>query len=135
MLEIQIQNILFRDFKKKYQYVLKEAPVFSRSIDLVYINEEQEVVSVEIKLRDWRRAITQAIDHQLVVDRAYICLPNKKRGVSDELLNLLDSTGIGLLFFKKKFGIVKLQEVKPAQKTDFSWWPSREKLEKLLYAY
>jgi len=134
MLEIQIQNILFRNFKKKYAHVLKEAPVFSRSIDLVYVNKEREVISIEIKINDWRRAIDQAADHQLVVDRSYICLPNKKKGVSGELSNLLDSTGIGLFFFEKKSKTIELEEIRPAQKTDFSWQPSREQLEKLLYA-
>lgn len=135
MLEIQIQNAIFRDLKKKYNYVLKEVPVFSRSIDLVYVNEFEEVISVEVKINDWRMAVKQAKDHQLVTDRAYICLPHKKRGVSKNLLSFLEGTGIGLLVFQRRSGEVCLQEIRRADKNYSCWRPSREQLERLLYAY
>lgn len=135
MLEAQIQNEIFEDLKKKHDYVLKEVPVFSRSIDLVYINEFEEVISVEVKINNWRKAVQQARDHQLVTDRAYICLPHKKRGVSENLLSLLDGTGIGLLIFQRKAKKIYLQEIRPADKNHSCWQSSREQLEKMLYAY
>ncbi len=134
MSESQIQNILFDTLKKRHRFVLKEAPVFSRSIDIVYINEQKELISIEIKLNDWRKAVNQAKDHQLVADKSYICLPSKKKGISEDLLSLLEGTGIGLFVFSEDSGNLQLKEVRPAKSLSFSWQPSRIQLEKLIYA-
>ena len=73
-----------------------EVPILGRSVDLAYLTEE-EVYTVEFKLRDWRRAIRQARDHLLGTDYAYICMPRRK--VSDAMMSELQSVGVGLLFF------------------------------------
>lgn len=134
MSELQIQELLFETLKRQYRFVVKEAPIFSRSVDIVYVNEQEEVISIEIKVNDWRQAVKQAKDHQLVADKSYICLPHKKKGISDALLGLLEGTGIGLLIVKIDSNDVSVEEAKPAQNTDFSWQPSRVQLEKLVYA-
>lgn len=79
--------------------IKQEVPFLSRCIDIVYINKNQEVISIELKVHDWRHAIEQATNHKLGADRSYICIP--KRKISDTLSTALQSTGIGLLFFDK----------------------------------
>ena len=73
-----------------------EVPILGRNVDLAYLTEE-EVYTVEFKLRDWRRAIRQARDHLLGTDYAYICMPRRK--VSDAMMSELERVGVGLLFF------------------------------------
>ncbi len=134
MSENQIQNIIFNTLKDKYPIVLKEVPILSRSVDLVFVNDEEEVVSIEIKLHDWRKALQQAKDHQLVVDRSYICIPDKKRGISTKLLASLRNTGIGLYIYKEVDNQIVFEEAEKAQKSSFFWKPSRERLDQILYA-
>lgn len=79
--------------------VSREVPLLGRTIDLVYIIENS-VVTVEFKLRDWRRAISQARDHLLGADYAYICMPRRK--ITDGLRIELEKAGVGLAFYREK---------------------------------
>ena len=135
MCEAQVQQALFNNFRKKYKHVRTEVPALSRSIDIVYVNEDNDLISVEIKLHDWRHAIKQARDHQLVSDRAYICLPVKKRGVNKELQDMLDEYGIGLLLFEQKNKYkIDVTEFKSAKKYEFGWASSRNQVKQLVYS-
>ena len=75
-----------------------EVPILGRSVDLAYVHD-QVLITVEFKLRDWRRAIVQALDHMLGADYCYVCMP--KRSVSELMRLELEKTGIGLLFFQE----------------------------------
>jgi hypothetical protein len=78
--------------------VSHEVPLLGRFVDLVYIKDGR-VVTVEFKLRDWRRAIAQAKDHLLGADYAYVCMPERK--ISDKLRKELKKAGVGLIFYRK----------------------------------
>ena len=101
MLEYEMMEISYAYLsnKKNYKIVKKEVPFLSRCIDIVFVNEKDEVVSIELKVHDWRHAIEQAINHQLGADKSYICLP--KRKMNEQLSSALKTTGVGLLFFEK----------------------------------
>jgi len=73
-----------------------DVPLLGRCVDLVYVLDGV-LVTVEFKLKAWRRAILQARDHRLGADRAYVCMP--KRTVSDDMRMELEAEGVGLLFF------------------------------------
>lgn len=105
-----------------------EAPLLGRSIDLVFY-KDGAIHSIEFKLRDWRRAITQARDHQLGADFAYICMPEKK--ATEEMLKIAEKEGIGILEFQE------LEEwpfttILTAQRSQDQWLVARENLFKLL---
>ena len=72
-------------------------PFMNQCIDLVYINTNNELVAVEFKLHDWKRAVQQSRTHLLGADRVYICIPC--RAVTDELSESLTTHGIGLFFY------------------------------------
>ena len=101
MLESEMMDISFSYLsqQKDFKIVKQEVPFLSRCIDIVFINESNEVISIELKVHDWRHAIEQAINHKLGADKSYICLP--KRKLSESLSSALRATGIGLLFFDK----------------------------------
>lgn len=71
-----------------------EAPLLGRSVDLIYYRDG-ELHSIEFKLKDWRRAITQARDHQLGADFANICLPEKT--ITQAMRDAAEAEGIGIL--------------------------------------
>jgi len=74
----------------------REAAILGRSADLVFLCDGQ-VCSVEMKLHDWKRALIQARDHKLGVDRAYVCLPGKR--VTQAMLEQAEAMGVGLLIY------------------------------------
>lgn len=74
----------------------REAPLLGRSIDLVYIHGG-DLITVEFKLSDWRRALDQARDHQIGSDFSYICLA--EASASPELEAEAKRVGVGLFYF------------------------------------
>ncbi len=99
-------------------------PVLGRCVDLAYMKDDS-VITVEFKLRDWRRAIKQAKDHRLAADYAYVCMPRRKE--YRNLLLSLRAAGVGLIFFNEgnpwPFDIIET-----APKSSETWPTARENL-------
>ena len=78
--------------------VVTAVPFMSQCIDLVYETPVAELVAVEFKKHDWRRAVEQSKTHLLGADRVYICLPG--RSPSESLMHTLHNYGIGLFLYR-----------------------------------
>lgn len=74
-------------------------PLLGRCVDLAYLHESC-LVTVEFKLRDWRRALRQARDHRLATDYAYVCMPRREipTAMRQEFIRL----GVGLSFYSNR---------------------------------
>ncbi len=99
MLEYEMATDGFSFLKKqeKYKIAKQEVPFLSRCIDVVLMNRNDEVISIEFKISKWRHAIEQAKNHKLGADKAYICLP--ERQMSKALYLAIQEAGIGLLLY------------------------------------
>jgi len=53
-----------------------------------------ELISVELKWRDWKRALRQAYVNQICCDKSYVAMPEKHLPVN---LIPFHSTGVGLI--------------------------------------
>ena len=135
MSEQSIQKKIYSVIKDRHSNAAVEISVLNRCIDIAYFNNEEELVTIEVKLKDWRKAIEQALDHQLYADKSYICLPKPQRNVSENLLSILKESGIGLIWFeietKKR---IVVEEFVEAKKNDFCWAQARRKVESMIYA-
>lgn len=111
-----------------------DVPLLGRCVDMAYIREGM-LTTVEFKVRDWRRAILQARDHQLAADYCYICMP--RRNVSDALRAQLASTGIGLTFYREK-GTWPFELIVEAERSHDTWDAARSQtwtyVESILHA-
>ena len=76
--------------------VFEEVGFYNRCIDMVLLSSGR-VTTVEFKINDWKKALKQISDHQVVADYSYLCMP--KRKVADELLSALQDKGIGLWLY------------------------------------
>ena len=92
-------------------------PLLGRYADLAYMADES-IITVEFKIRDWRRATKQARDHLLAADFAYVCMPARR--LSEEFARILTDTGVGLLFFKTR-GEWPFEIIVEAQKSTEKW--------------
>ena len=99
MLEVEMMTKGFAYLAQLSQYriVKQEVPFLSRCIDIVMIDQNDTIISIEFKVSKWRHAIEQAVNHKLGADMSYICLP--KRRVTDVLVKALNDSGIGLMLF------------------------------------
>jgi len=96
LLERSLRKPVREFFHHRDYDVSDEVPLFSRRIDIV-AKRRSEVVSVELKLENWKEAIDQARLNLRVSDYSYVALREQSRGFSGELLSLFIQYGIGLL--------------------------------------
>lgn len=73
-----------------------EVPVLSRIADLVGVRDDG-LVAVELKLRDWRRALQQAIAYQIAADRSWVAMPLTAACAAYRQRWRFEAEGIGLL--------------------------------------
>lgn len=108
--------------KNAFKEVLLEVPYLSRCIDMVLVDQDDKIVSVEFKLKNWKSAIKQANDHRLGADKAYICLPKPQREISETLKFELQEFGIGLFLYDEN-NDYPLEEVITPRTLDNRWKP------------
>ncbi|WP_066403095.1 hypothetical protein [Aliarcobacter cryaerophilus] len=104
-------------FKEDYE-IYEEVKIFTRSIDIV-LKKGNEIISIEFKLSNWKKAFEQILDYQLVTDYSYLCIP--KKNLRESTLNILKERGIGLLSYDNQNGLLK-ELIKPSlskEKVDF----------------
>jgi len=95
--ENEMMEPVRRYFESKDFQVFKEARLFSRRIDLV-AKRKGTVIAVEMKLRDWNRAVEQAFLDLRVSNYCYVALPEVVWGrAGPRLFTDAASYGIGLL--------------------------------------
>ena len=74
----------------------EEVPFLLKVADLFCFHEGSgECVAVEVKVRNWRQALAQALVYQMMADQVYIALFNEY--VKSVDCNLLLFKGVGLL--------------------------------------
>jgi len=92
---------------KDYQ-IDREVPMIDKFIDIVAISKnpnEKEIIAIEVKIKNWKRAIQQAITYRLCADKVYVAIWHEFRHRVDE--NVLDYFGIGLMEVNGTTQIVK----------------------------
>ncbi|SRR6266487_228567 len=74
-----------------------EITLVDRGIDVYGVRTGTQPLSyaVELKLRNWQKAIRQAAIYQLCADYCYVAMPDVKAGVLD--LGFFEAAGVGLL--------------------------------------
>ena len=73
-----------------------EVPILGRRADLVGARDDG-LVAVELKMRDWREAIRQALAYQLGADRTWVAMPLAAASAAYRHRRRLESDGVGLL--------------------------------------
>ncbi len=85
-------------------HVEAEVPILGRRADLVGARDG-ELVAVELKLRDWREALRQAMAYQLAADRAWVAMPLAAASSAYRARWRFEAEGIGLLAVDEGGGV------------------------------
>lgn len=102
-----------------YQKIAIEVPFLSRCIDMVLQSFEGDIISIEFKMRDWKKAVVQARDHSLGADLSYICLPQKDV-FSNKMIFELEKFGLGLMSYNRNSND-PLKIIIPAKRNIRQW--------------
>lgn len=96
--------------------IYEEVGFYNRCIDMVLLSAAK-VTTVEFKINDWRKALRQIRDHQIVADYSYLCMP--KRKIATDLMVALQDNGIGLWLFDNENGT--LNELLSPREAPYMW--------------
>jgi hypothetical protein len=117
--ELELIHPVETYLKQKGYKIKHEIKIGYCRADLVGI-KNNTIIAIELKLREWKKAIIQAKNYQLGADLVYIAIPLLRAPtLLRKKQHILENEGIGLLTVNEKTGTV--QEQIPAQ-------PSKRKM-------
>lgn len=107
-----------------------QVPLHNRVIDLAALNSEGQLIGIEFKLKDWKRALKQALRNSNAFDYIYICVPGGS--YLDRLTKEAKALGVGVMIYVKEIGTISIEL--PAQRVMRQWKPNVEYIKKFLRA-
>ena len=103
--ERRIADVLVCHLRKSHS-LAREVRHYEKRIDIVATgNGENEMLGFEVKVRDWNRALGQAVVNLAVVDRSYIAIAKNYSHLVQ--IQVLKELGIGLLVVGTRWGDVE----------------------------
>jgi hypothetical protein len=92
--------------------VVAELPFFDRGIDIYAVKRgpRASAYAVELKIRDWQKALRQAAIYQLCCDYSYVALPPNAACRVD--IELFKQCGIGLLSVERDESVTVILKAK-----------------------
>jgi hypothetical protein len=94
-LEIDLYPLLIEYFQNKGYQIQLEVPIHHNRIDMLVFNDDQ-TIAIELKLKNWKRALRQASYYQLGVDYSYIAMPFYQAVEVHKRSRALEDEGVGL---------------------------------------
>ena len=119
MYEIEMVNKVCDYLRDKGIAAVTEVPFMQQSIDLFYL-ENNQLIAMEFKIDNWKRAIEQASSHFLGTNEVYICIPKPKKGMPEKLSEAMAKTDVGLVFFDEASDNI-MEVVYPAKHNKKVW--------------
>lgn len=80
--------------------VIAEVPFSRKRVDLVFKNENgSTLIAVELKLSNWKKALSQAATNQLFADFSYVAIANGTRAskMDQDVVKWFHRLGVGLI--------------------------------------
>lgn len=95
--ECQLRRPVEVLFPEEQYFVRTEVPFGLKRIDMVFKEKTngRSLIAVELKVKDWKRAVWQAVQNRQVATYSYIALPEGYASAVDTAI--LGSLGLGLI--------------------------------------
>jgi hypothetical protein len=107
-------------FASTADIIFYEVPVGFCRADMVVFQKNNDIIAIELKLANWKKALVQAQNYQLAVDLVYLAFPSSKCDlVLKKAKTKLNNRGIGLISVDEK--TKQVNEVVPAKKSVLSF--------------
>lgn len=97
--EIELLKPVLRLFPQRNYHRILEAALGRKRIDVLCIPRQSsgEFISIELKVRDWRKALWQALVNFQAAEQSYIAIWHKYVGAVQRSEHLLSAHGVGLI--------------------------------------
>lgn len=113
-----VSNVSFSENNLKYRILsYLEENRYIEKVDNKYLYKingwvplTSEIIAIEAKLTNWKRAFLQANRYKSFADKVYIAMPENKSHLVDK--DLLTSHGVGLFSFDESNGLTELVKAK-----------------------
>jgi len=116
LLEVDLIIPISQYFQDKGYSIDLEIPVYRNRADMMAYTET-ELVAVELKLRNWKRALRQASYYQLGADYSYIAMPFNEAFEVHKKRKILKRERVGLLaVIMDSYEVRELVQPKPSAK-------------------
>ncbi len=116
LLEVDLIDPINQYFQDQGYSIELEVPVYRNRADMM-IYTETELIAVELKLKNWKRALRQASYYQLGADYSYIAMPFNEAFEVHKKQKVLDRERVGLLaVIMDTFEVRELVQPKPSVK-------------------
>jgi hypothetical protein len=96
ILEVDLVEPIAAYFESLGYSIALEVPVYRNRADMVAYNDN-ELIAVELKLKNWKRALRQAAYYQLGADVTYIAMPFGEAFEVYKKRKMLNRERVGLL--------------------------------------
>ena len=115
-MELELIKPVIEYFKKQGYTVRREIKIGFHIADIVCFRDKS-VVAVELKIRDWKKALVQLKNYQLGADYVYLAVPlGRSHNILRKSESILKKDGIGLLIINEKSLSVN-EIIKPKKST------------------
>lgn len=104
-----------------------EVPNMGQSVDVV-VDLDGFLTFIEVKIKNWTKAIEQCMAHEIVADYIYIAIATK--GVPKNFINEATTRGYGILHYNWDYQSWEL--IKKSVKNKNIWKPQRQVLDSKL---
>ena len=104
MNESKLENKFFKYLHKKNSNVYLQVPFISRIIDIVEVTKNGRVITYELKISNWGKALEQIRNHSIASHFSYLCMPQNKVGKKklEALFIACKKESIGLILWDEE---------------------------------
>ena len=111
MKEIMLYKPIIESFKDEFE-CFKEVKLYNRIIDLLLVGKSNNSpkIAMEFKVKDWKKALQQAISYQLIADYVYIVMYQKYENLINN--ELIRKNGMGLIIANSRNFKIKIKPIR-----------------------
>ena len=124
--ELELASVTF--LEKEYSNYKWQVPIYNRVVDLAAIDKNGNLVGIEYKLSNWKRALQQANAHRNTFDYMYVCVPGGN--YVDDLKSSAQEMGIGVMIYDESNETIAVDL--NAEKQTLHWKPNMDYVKKIL---
>lgn len=107
MFEEQMGDPIISFAQREGYTVYPQIPLYIGKIDFVGINEDSECLIIESKVKNWRKALKQALRYGYGAEKAYIALPTPTaRNVARRYREIFENYEVGLIEISDEVSIL-----------------------------
>lgn len=107
MFEEQMEEKILSFIRKEGYAAYPQIPMFLGKIDFVGVNENSECLVIESKVKNWKKALKQALRYGYGAEKVYVALPTPTaRNIEKKYREIFENYKIGLIEISKEVDVL-----------------------------